>query len=529
MKPVILVILDGYGMSPISEGNAIALAKTPFLDWAITQAPKALLHASGSEVGLDWGEMGNSEVGHLNIGTGRIIMQDLPRINKTIEDGSFFQNSALIEAASRVKKNDGKLHIVGLASTGGVHAHLKHMLALLEFAKTAKINRVILHLISDGRDTPPETMIKDLPHILETLKQVPGAKIGSISGRYFAMDRDKRWDRIQLAYQAMAAGNGRRAQSPVNALDQAKAAHESDEFITPTVIVDESNKPIGTIDKQDVVIFTNFRPDRARQLSAAFVQKDFQEFPRPLGPVNFFVSFTSYGQEPSADVKVAFFAPEMKHQLAAIVSAAGVNQFHIAETEKYAHVTYFLNGGMEKPFAKEERLLVPSPKVTTYDLKPAMSAKEITRGLLKRLSKDPPALSVVNFANPDMVGHTGNLKAAVEAIQIVDAQLAEIRPAASKIGATCIITADHGNAEQLVNPETHTIDKEHTTNPVPCFILPPELAYQESGADEQRTDLISFAAQPAVGVLADIAPTVLDLLELEQPVEMTGQSLKGLV
>lgn len=528
-QPIILVILDGFGLSPVTEGNAVAMAKTPFLDWAIARAPKAMLHASGSEVGLDWGEMGNSEVGHLNIGTGRIIMQDLPRINKTIEDGTFFENGALIEAASRLKKSGSRLHIIGLASTGGVHAHLRHMLAMLDFAKKNNIKDVVLHLISDGRDTAPETLVKDLPAIKEALVQCPGAIIGSLSGRYYAMDRDKRWDRIQAAYLAIVAGKGRTASTIDDALSLAKQAKETDEFITPTVIVDTSGKPTGTIGKDDVVIFTNFRPDRARQLAAALVQKEFTDFPRPQGPVSFFVSFTSYGQEPGPDVKVAFFAPETTNQLASVIAQAGLNQFHIAETEKYAHVTYFLNGGLEKAFGKEERVLVPSPKVATYDLKPEMSASGITKNIVKRLKHDPPPFSVINFANPDMVGHTGNLQATIRAIEVVDEQLLEIRKLAAGIGAMLLISADHGNAEQLIHPETHEIDKEHTTNPVPFFMIPPDLAYQSVEVDQEKTDEIVFAATPAVGVLADIAPTIIDLLDLQKPGEMTGQSLKGLL
>ncbi len=529
MKPVVLAIIDGYGLSPVTDGNAVAMATTPFLDWAIEQAPKAMLHASGSEVGLDWGEMGNSEVGHLNIGTGRIIMQDLPRINKTIEDETFFENGALQTAAERIKKQGGKLHVIGLASSGGVHAHINHMLAMLTFAKKNAIKDVVLHLISDGRDTAAETLVKDLPTIQTALKEFPGAVIGSVSGRYYAMDRDKRWDRIQLAYQAIVVGKGRTAKTAEEALSLAKAAKETDEFLTPTVIVDETGKPVGTIDKKDVVVFTNFRPDRARQLASALVQKEFTDFPRPAGAVNFFVSFTSYGQEPGPDVKVAFFAPETSNQLAAVVAEAGLIQFHIAETEKYAHVTYFLNGGLETAFAKEERLLIPSPKVATYDLEPKMSAPKITEALLKRLQKNPPSLTVINFANPDMVGHTGNLKAAIQAVETVDAQLLKIIEAAQKIGATFIVTADHGNAEQLIHPETQEIDKEHTTNPVPCFIIPPDLPYQAVEADAEKSLQIAFAATPPAGVLADIAPTVIDLLGLEKPAEMTGQSLNGLL
>lgn len=529
MKPIVLVILDGFGLSPISEGNAVLQAKTPFLDWAISSAPKAMLHASGSEVGLDWGEMGNSEVGHLNIGTGRIVMQDLPRINRALEDGSFFSNRVLQDLAAGLRKRKGTLHVIGLASTGGVHAHLHHLLALLDFAQQENVPRVALHLIADGRDTPPKTLIKDLPTIEKKIATAKIGEIASITGRYYAMDRDKRWDRTEKAYQAIVRGIGRTAPDAAAAVAAAETANETDEFITPTVILGAAGRPRAAVAASDAVIFTNYRPDRARQLAAALTMKEFTSFTRPAGPVSTFVSFSSYGQEASPGVDVAFFAPTATKQLSRLIAEANLSQFHVAETEKYAHVTYFFNGGIEQPFALEERVLVPSPKVATYDLKPAMSASTVTAAVLKRLKQSPPALSVVNYANPDMVGHTGNLKKTIEAIETVDAQLVALSQAASALGAHLVVTADHGNAEQLIHPETHDIDKEHTTNPVPYFLIAPGLTYTPVTVTAEKIDQVQLAATPPIGVLADIAPTILDFLGLDKPPEMTGQSLKGLV
>lgn len=527
MNPVILIILDGFGLSPLAEGNAIVTAKTPWFDWAVASARKGGLHASGAEVGLPWGEMGNSEVGHFNIGTGRIVMQDLPRIDRAIEDRSFFSSEVLRGVATHVRSHKSTLHVIGLASAGGVHAHLAHMVAMLEFAKQKGLPRVALHLIADGRDTPPQQLGKDLPTIEAALRKSGNGAIASISGRYYAMDRDKRWDRTQAAYQAIRHGKGRTAVSPTEALAAAKAAKETDEFVTPTVITSAAGKPVAPIADQDAVIFTNYRPDRARQLADALTMPEFTAFPRHDQPVSLFASFGSYGGEASPFVKVAFFAPPVSHQLAAVVAAAKLPQTHIAETEKYAHVTYFLNGGQEEAFAAEERVLVPSPKVATYDTQPEMSAKSITAKLLRRLTSKPPALLVANFANPDMVGHTGNLPAAVRAVETVDTCLAEIVVAAKKQSALMLVTADHGNAEQMINPETHEIDKEHTTNPVPLLMIEPNLTYTQAAVDPAAS--VAFAAAPPVGVLADVAPTILDLLGLEKPDEMTGQSLKALL
>ncbi|MBI4175070.1 2,3-bisphosphoglycerate-independent phosphoglycerate mutase [Candidatus Berkelbacteria bacterium] len=527
LQPVILVVLDGFGLSPIAEGNAIMQAKTPFLDWAIRTVPKALLHASGAEVGLDWGEMGNSEVGHFNLGTGRIVMQDLPRINRAIEDGSFFKNTVLLEAAAVARTRKKTLHVIGLASHGGVHAHLNHLLAMVDFGTKQKVGQIALHLITDGRDTPPRAFETDLPKIQNHLKKTPLAIIASVSGRYYAMDRDKRWDRTEQAYRAMVDGTGRMASSPAEALQAARAAKESDEFLTPTVITNAQGKPLAPIQVDDVVIFINFRPDRARQLAAALANPDFAAFHRAQ-PVQRFVSFGSYGQEGSSAIKVAFFSQAVDDQLAAVITKAGLAQLHIAETEKYAHVTYFFNGGQEDAFQHEERILIPSPKVATYDLKPAMSAEGIVDTLVRRLKKAPVPFVVLNFANPDMVGHTGQLAATIQAIETIDAQVTRIQTLARSLQAVLLITADHGNAEQLLHPETGEIDTEHTTNPVPLFLIGPERQFVAT-IDEEKMMQMQFAAQPPVGVLADIAPTILELLGLEKPTVMTGQSLTSLL
>lgn len=526
MKPVILIILDGFGLSPITDGNAVYLAKTPFFEWAIANSSAVSLHASGAEVGLDWGEMGNSEVGHLNIGTGRIVMQDLPRIDRSIEDNTFFANQVLLDLAAVVREKKSTLHVIGIASEGGVHGHLRHMIAVLDFAKREKLASVAFHLITDGRDTPAKQFEKDLPKLDKAIQQFGRGVIASISGRYFAMDRDKRWDRTQKAYHAMVLGEGRTARSAAEAIQIARQARESDEFIVPTVLVDGAGKPLAPIEKHDAVLFTNYRSDRARQLATALTSTKFMDFPRPGDPVSLFASFASYGQEASHSVKVAFFTPPVTNQLADVVAAGSLPQLHVAETEKYAHVTYFLNGGREDKFPKEERILVPSPKVATYDQKPEMSAAEITKKFVERLKHNPPAFSVINFANPDMVGHTGDIRATVRAIEAVDRCLATIADAASGAGATLFITADHGNAEQLINPETHEIDKEHTTNPVPLLCISAGSIKAQSEASKDIK--VQFATQTPVGVLADIAPTVLEVLELPKPAEMTGQSLLSL-
>lgn len=526
-RPVILVILDGFGLSPVLEGNAIALAKTPYLDWLIAAAPKALLHAAGSEVGLDWGEMGNSEVGHLAIGTGQILMQELPRINRAIDDGSFLANTVLVEGAERVKQQNATLHIIGLASQGGVHAHLHHMLALLTFAKKHDLPKVSLHLITDGRDTQPEVIEHDLTEIEMGIKKTGGiARIATVSGRYFAMDRDQRWDRTELAYLAVTKGQGRTATSSKQAIALARDHKETDEFITPTVIT-AAGKPTSTIGPNDLVIATNFRSDRMRQLGSSLVLTQFDKFRRPFPIVDRFISFTSYGLESSPAVRLAFFAPPVKHQLAGVIAERGLSQVHIAETEKYAHVTYFLNGGVEQTFPNEERFLIPSPKVATYDALPAMSAGKIVDQLANRFKQNVPDLTVVNFANPDMVGHSGDLQATIQAITTVNHELGRLAKIARDAGAVLMITADHGNAEQLIHPETHEIDKEHTTNPVPFFLVPPKLEWEETHLPPAT--FLRFAAQPPLGVLADVAPTILDLLEIPKPAEMTGQSLKELL
>ncbi len=525
MNPLTLVILDGWGQTPNMEGNAILSVPTPNFDQLLSYFPHAALHASGEEVGLSWGEMGNSEVGHLNLGCGRIIMQDLPRIDKTIKEGTFFANKELLEAYDRAQKNNRSLHLVGLVSAGGVHSHLNHLLALLDLAGQKKFSQVFVHMITDGRDTPPQVALNDLKTLEAKFQSLGLGKVASVMGRYFAMDRDKHWDRVQKAFDAMTSASWpKKASTAAAAIEEAYSAKQTDEFIEPIVI-----EGVPRIQDGDSIVFFNFRSDRARQLSECFISHDFKDFPRKVSlDQSYFVSFTSYGHEPTPNVKVAFFAEKIEHQLAQVVSENNLKQFHLAETEKYAHVTYFFNGGQEQPFTGEERLLIPSPKVPTYDLKPEMSAREVAQGFLDFFAKTKPEFSVINFANADMVGHTGNLEATKKAIVVVDECLGKVSSAVLQAGGNLIVTADHGNAEQKINLETGEINKEHTTNPVPLI-----LAF---GERRQATPIpidlnykINFAATAPVGVLADVTATSLDILGLNAPPEISGQSLRKVI
>lgn len=523
-KNVLLIILDGFGLSAIEEGNAVIKAKTPVFDSLVANFSHTALHASGTEVGLENGEMGNSEVGHLNLGTGRISEQDLPRINISIKDGSFFRNEELLKAYQWVKKNNSKLHLLGLASNGGIHSHIDHLDALIKLAKQQGIKQVVIHMITDGRDSPAKSAQSFLKNINESIEKNGVGKIATVIGRFYAMDRDKRWDRVEAAYNALVLGEGETADNPESAIQSAYDRGETDENIKPTVI--DKNLYISD---NDAVIFYNFRQDRAKQISSALFDPEFKYINRKKKPKNMlFVSFTNYGHEPSPLVKIAFFETETKNQLAKVISDAGISQLHIAETEKYAHVTHFFNGGVEKEFKGEERILVSSPKVTTYDQTPEMSARELTDKFISHYNKKSPKFSVLNFANPDMVGHTGNLKATIKAIETVDQCLNKIIINIFKKISYIIVTADHGNAEQMINPTTKEPDKEHTTNPIPFILI--DCAKRGIEKKIMSTDeKITFAATHPTGVLADIAPTIIDLLELNQPHEMTGQSLKDII
>lgn len=512
MRPLVLIILDGWGLSPVTEGNAIFSTPTPNFDKMLSLYPSTSLHASGEEVGLSWGEMGNSEVGHLNLGTGRVIMQDLPRINKTISDGTFFQNAELISAFKFAQENQSNLHLIGLFSAGGVHSHLDHLLALMDLAKKMSFQKIFIHLISDGRDTSPKVILKDLPKLEEKIQEVGFGQIASVMGRFYAMDRDNRWERTEKAFNVLQDPGAPKASSVRMAIDKAYTLGKTDEFIEPMAI-----EGTNRLSPNDAVIFFNFRSDRSRQLSSKII-----------GLKNvFFVSFTSYGYEPSPQVKVAFFAEKVLDQLAMRLANSKLSQLHIAETEKYPHVTYFFNGGWEMPFAGEERILVASPKVETYDLKPEMSAPEVTEKLIEYITREKPNFTVLNFANPDMVGHTGNMKAAQAAVSAVDSCLGKI--ANTLLGqADIMVTADHGNAEQMINPQTGEVDKEHTTNPVP-LILAFESKIKPNPQPVSIESKIGWAGQPPIGVLADVSATILKRLGLSQPSSITGQSLEEII
>ncbi len=524
MQPLVLVILDGFGLSPTIEGNGVLLAETPNFDQLLSYFPHASLHASGEEVGLSWGEMGNSEVGHLNLGTGRIIVQDLIRINKTIAEGSFFQNPELIEAYKNALEQKSNIHLIGLVSGGGVHSHIDHLLALLEMAGKFQAKNIFVHMITDGRDTPPKVALDDLK-ILQAKFQVLGfGKVASLSGRYFAMDRDKHWDRIQKAFNVMFSEKAPQAPSAEAAIQASYDANKSDEFIEPVAVA-------GTprIKDRDSIIFFNFRSDRAKQITESIISPEFKDFSRPVALRNFyFVSFTSYGFEPTPSVKVAFFAEKVANQLAQVVQDSHFNQLHVAETEKYPHVTYFFNGGQEKPFIGESRIMVPSPKVPTYDLKPEMSAAEIAEKFASTFATQKPPFTVINLANPDMVGHTGNLEAVKVAVAAADKALGKISNVILSAGGSLFVTADHGNAEQMINPGTHEVDKEHTTNPVPIILAIPEKRKVQPETIN-RDYKVQLAATAPAGVLADVTSTCVDILGIQKPPEMSGQSLKNIL
>jgi 2,3-bisphosphoglycerate-independent phosphoglycerate mutase len=507
-KPVILIVLDGWGINLSKEGNAVAAARAPVYDGLLKDHPHTELYASGEHVGLPEGQMGNSEVGHLNLGAGRIVYQDITRITKSIRDGDFFSNPALTTAMATAKKNDSALHLMGLLSDGGVHSHINHIFAMIDMAKAQGLSRVYFHAFLDGRDTPPSSALGYIEQLEKHLAAIGIGRIATVSGRYYAMDRDKRWERVQKAYEAMAMGEGIRKFSALEAVRDSYDQKHTDEFMLPTVILDRrSNVPLGTMTDGDVAIFCNFRSDRAREITRTLTDQSFDGFPRRIFPkLGDFVCLTTYDE--TFNLPVAYPPVRLIHILGEVVSSQGLHQFRIAETEKYAHVTFFFNGGEEQPFPFEDRVLILSPRdVATYDLKPEMSARGVTDELVKRISSKKYAFILVNYANPDMVGHTGILKAAVMAVEVIDECLGRIIKAAQETGAVMMITADHGNLEVMTDKVTGQPHTAHTLDPVP-FILVGEKTGLRDG-----------------GCLADVAPTVLRFLEIEQPVEMTGKSL----
>ncbi len=508
-KPVVLMVLDGYGLSDIKEGNAIAMANTPVMDKLMKECPFAPGQASGLAVGLPDGQMGNSEVGHMNIGAGRIIYQDLTRITKAIADGDFFENKALLQAMENCKKNDSDLHLWGLLSDGGVHSHIDHVYGLLEMAKKAGLTKVYVHAFLDGRDTPPASGKSYVEQLQNKMNELGVGKIASLSGRYYAMDRDNNWDRVQKAYDSLVAGEGVQAEDAVQAMADSYAKDVTDEFVLPTVIT-ENGAPVSVVKPNDSVIFFNFRPDRAREMTRAFCDDKFTGFERKTGflPLTF-VCFKDY-DETIPNKIIAFQKEEITNTFGEYLAKNGKKQLRLAETEKYAHVTFFFNGGVEEPNVDEARLLVNSPKeVATYDLKPEMSAPEVGMDLVEAIKSDKYDVIVINFANPDMVGHTGVIPAAVAAVERVDSLVGDAVKAVKEVGGVMFICADHGNAEKMVDYETGKPHTAHTTNPVPFIIVNGDEGWKMREG----------------GCLADIAPTLLDIMGLEQPAEMTGKSL----
>jgi len=518
---VVLAILDGWGIAPDSEGNAITRAETPNFNKFIHEYPVMTLQASGNEVGLMFGEMGNSEVGHLNIGAGRVYYQSLPRINKTIADGSFFENKAFAEAIKAVRKNDSALHLVGLLSPGNVHSSQDHCFALLELAKKEKIKKVFIHVILDGRDCVYNSGIDFVRELKKKIKEVKRGEIASISGRYYALDRDNRWDRTEKAYRAMAEGvAGEYYKDPEEAIEDSYQKKVYDEEFVP-VVIGREGEPVGKVGGKDAVIFFNFRPDRARQLTQAFVIPGFARFEREYLRGLTFVTMTEYEKE--SPVLVAFPPQVVVNSLAETISRAHLKQYHVAETEKYAHITFFLNGTVEEPFPGEERTIVPSPKVSSYDQAPEMSAAGVAKAAIKAIESDKYDAIMLNFANVDMVGHTGNLKATIQACRETDVCLGRVVEHVLAKDGIVLITADHGNAEEVKNLQTGEMDKEHSTNPVPFIIVSKSLQGQAGPAGDPPEGDLSL--MHPVGVLADVAPTMLKFMGLKPPKEMTGRAL----
>lgn len=533
IKPVVLIVLDGWGLAPAGPGNAISQAKIPNFQkyWAVY--PRTQLQASGEAAGLPKGERGNSEAGHLNLGAGSIVFQDLPRIDMAIADGTFFQKEAFLRAVEHVRKNQSRLHLLGLIGAGGVHSSMEHLLALIRFAKNQNITNLYLHLFTDGRDSPPTSAINYILKVEEELKNLGIGKIATLIGRYYAMDRDNRWERTQKAYDLLVLGKGEEASNAIEAIKKSYSLGKTDEFIEP-IVLDKK----GMINDNDAVIFFNFRIDRPRQLTKAFVLPNFETleikklsfdpyaeryglkiYEAPKGTTTFkrekilknlfFVTMTEY--EKNLPVAIAFPPEPVKMPLARVLSERGLRQLHIAESEKYPHVTAFFDGGREKPFVGEDWVEIPSPKVATYDLKPEMAAYELTDQVLKRLKGNMYDFVLVNFANPDMVGHTGVISAGIKACEAVDECLGKIVNTVITLNGTCIITADHGNVEEMINLTTGEIDTEHSTNPVPFIVI--DKRYNHGGRILPR------------GILGDVAPTILGILGIEKPQLMMGKNL----
>ena len=507
--PLALIIIDGWGYSAAREGNAITLATTPFYDELSEKYPSTLLEAHGSRVGLPAGVMGNSEVGHLNIGSGRVIRMDVSLVDHEIETGDFYRNAVLTEAMVKARDGQKSLHLMGLCSDGQVHSSLTHLYALLKMAKDLGVDRVFVHCFLDGRDTPPASATQYVSAVQRRIAEIGVGEIASLCGRYYAMDRDKRWERTQRAYDLLTKAIGERSMDPIDAINKSYERGVTDEFVEPIAIVRKDGGPVATISNDDSVIFFNFRPDRARQLTRALMLPEFNEFPMTDRPRVHFVCFTMYDN--TFNLPVAFPPRHHRNVLAEVWGNLRVRNYRMAETEKYAHVTYFFNGGVEKEYPCEKRLLVPSPKIATYDLQPEMSAFKVTDKVLRGIDEGETDVFVINFANPDMVGHTGKLDKTIEACQYVDSCLGWITKRVREARGVTLITADHGNAEQMIDPTTGNPHTAHTTNPVPFHLI-----------DEDSVG----AKLRSGGALEDVAPTMLGLLGLEQPSEMTGRDLR---
>ena len=506
-KPTVLLILDGYGINPRTEGNAVALANTPVMDRLKKEYPFVQGNASGLAVGLPEGQMGNSEVGHLNMGAGRIVYQELTRITKEIEDGTFYENEALKKAFANAKQNNSAVHMYGLVSDGGVHSHNTHIYGLLNMAKKEGVDKVYVHCFLDGRDTSPTSGIEFVRELEEKMKEIGVGKIASLSGRFYAMDRDNRWDRVEKAYQNLTLGNGVAATSATEALQASYDADTTDEFVSPTTIM-EDGKPVALISDNDSVINFNFRPDRAREITRTFCMDDFDGFDRGSRKKVTYICFTEYDVT-IPNKEIAFKKVELNNTFGEYLAANHMTQARIAETEKYAHVTFFFNGGVEEPNEGEDRILVKSPKVATYDLQPEMSAPEVCDKLCEAIRSQKYDVIIINFANPDMVGHTGIIEAAVKAVEAVDTCVGKAVDALKEVDGQMFICADHGNCEMMIDYETGEPWTAHTTNPVPFILVNADPKYK---LDEG-------------GKLCDIIPTLIELMGMEKPAEMTGRSL----
>lgn len=514
-KPLVLVVLDGWGLSNSVQGNPIREATLPTFEKLNRFYPMTTLQASGISVGLPWNTAGNSEVGHMTMGAGRVIYQNMPRISLAIQDGSFFKNPVLLESIEHAKKNKSHLHLMGLISSGSVHSHKDHLIALLRMAKQNGLDQVFIHVFTDGRDSAPTAGMQQIKELIREMRLIGIGKIASLSGRNFSMDRNNNWARIEKTYRMLTEGTGEQAEDPELALEQSYTKNITDEFIEPTLIT-EKGHPVALIKDLDSVIFFNFREDRARELTRAFVLPEFDGFTRNKLDLSF-VTLTEY--ERDLPVEIAFPPEDIKHSLGETLSLSGKKQLRIAETEKYAHVTYFFNGGKETAFPGEDRLLIPSPTVAHFDEVPEMSSPKVTEALVGKIEEGQYDFILVNYANPDMVGHTGNEAASIKAVEATDKSLSILVPAVLKAGGAIIITADHGNVEELTRPSTGEIDTEHSTNPIPLWFITPD-NHREKSAEQMMRE-----QNEVNGLLSDVAPTVLDLMGIEKPVEMNGASL----